>query len=96
MPRTCTCWLEQLSELRLHDNKIGDAGAAALASSLQTNARISVLVLGHNEIKELGGASLGTYGHREREKRMREGSGADKTASSLVVVVEEAVRVGPA
>jgi len=73
MPRTCTCWLEQLSELRLHDNKIGDAGAAALASSLQTNARISVLVLGHNEIKELGGASLGTYGGREREKRKREG-----------------------
>ena len=29
----------QLSELRLHDNKIGDAGTAALASALHSNTR---------------------------------------------------------
>ena len=47
-----------LKELWLQDNKIGDAGAAALADALRVNGALKELYLDSNQIGDAGAAAL--------------------------------------
>ena len=47
-----------LTVLNLHGNKIGDAGASALAAALRTNGALAELDLSCNSIRARGGADL--------------------------------------
>jgi len=47
-----------MSWLRLGSNKIGDAGAKALASALEVNAALTMLQLGANNIGDAGKSTL--------------------------------------
>ena len=42
----------------LHNNNVGDAGAASLASALEKNATLQELYLDHNGVGDAGAASL--------------------------------------